>query len=195
MLDPQTPVGGVAGVRDVTGGEDPWRAGLEAVVHHDPVLHLEPRALGDLGARDHADARDHEVTLDHAAISGAHAAHVAVALEGLDPRFGHEVDAPLEVEVAVDRSNVGPEDALERDRALLDDRHLEAPLACRGADLGADPARSHDEYLAAAVNPLADGVGVGEVAQRAGAVAGERRPVHERQGARRKLGETLDSRR
>jgi len=69
------------------------------------------------------------------------------------------------VEIAIDGAELGTEDALEGDGSLLDDGHLEPSLARRGADLGADPARSDGEHLAASPDPFADGIGVGEVAQ------------------------------
>ena len=49
--------------------------------------------------------------------------------------------------------------------AGLDDRDLEAALAGRGRDLGADPAGPDHDDRATAVQPLAQGVGVLDAAQ------------------------------
>ena len=68
--------------------------------------------------------------------------------------------AVVGVDVAVDGADLGAQHALERDRGRLDDGDLEAALAGRGGDLGADPAGPDDDDRAAAVQPLAQRVGV-----------------------------------
>ena len=79
------------------------------------------------------------------------------------------------VDVAVDGADLGAEHPLERDRGRLDDRDLEAALTRRGGDLGADPARADHDHRAAAVEPLAQGVGVLDAAQVQDAVEVARR--------------------
>ena len=59
-------VEGVVGVGDVAGGEHAVRAGLQVLVDEDPVVDGDPGLLGELGARLHADADDHEVAVEHA---------------------------------------------------------------------------------------------------------------------------------
>ena len=77
-------VEGVVGVGDVAGGEDAGRAGLQVLVDEDAVVDGEPGLGGELGARLHADADDHEVALELASVAGADALDRRVALEGLD---------------------------------------------------------------------------------------------------------------
>ena len=115
---------------------------------------------GELGARLHADADDHEVALEHAAVAGADALDRAVALEGLDAGAQEHPHAVVGVDVAVDRADLGAEHALERDRERVDDGDVEAALARGGGDLGADPAGADHDDRAAAVQPLAQRVGV-----------------------------------
>ena len=69
------------------------------------------------------------------------------------------------VDVAVDGADLLAEHALQRYRCRLDDCHVEAALAGRGGNLGADPAGADDHYRAAAVESLAQGVGVTDAAQ------------------------------
>ena len=88
-----------------------------------------------------------------------------VALERLDAGAQQHPHAVVGVDVAVDGAHLGAEHALQRDRGRLDDGHLETALAGRGGDLGADPARADDDDRAAAVQPLAQGVGVLDAAQ------------------------------
>ena len=69
------------------------------------------------------------------------------------------------VDVAVDGADLLAEHALERHRCRLDDGHVEAALAGGGGNLGADPAGADDHHRAAAVESLAQGVGVTDAAQ------------------------------
>ena len=143
-------VEGVVGVGDVAGGEDARRAGLQVLVDEDAVVDGEPGLGGQPGARLHADADDHEVALELASVAGADALDRRVALEGLDAGPEQHLHAVVEVDVAVDGAHLGAEHALERDGEGVDDRDLEAALARRGGDLGADPAGpDHDDRAAA----------------------------------------------
>ena len=57
----------VGPARDVAGGEDGRRAGLQKRVDRDPAIDREPRLLGELEPRPHAHAHDHEIGLERAA--------------------------------------------------------------------------------------------------------------------------------
>ena len=83
----------------------------------------------------------------------------------LDAGAHQHPHAVVGVDVAVDGADLGAEHALERYRCRLDDGHVEAALAGRGGDLRADPAGADDHHRAAAVEPLAQGVGVADAAQ------------------------------
>ena len=69
------------------------------------------------------------------------------------------------VDVAVDGADLLAEHALQRYRCRLDDGHVEAALAGGGGNLGTDPAGADDDHRAAAVESLAQGVGVTDAAQ------------------------------
>ena len=69
----------------------------------------------------------------------------------VDGRSEQHLDAVVEVDVAVDRADLGPEHALERHRVRRDDGDVEAALAGGGGDLGADPAGADDDQPAAGV--------------------------------------------
>ena len=69
------------------------------------------------------------------------------------------------MDVAVDGPDLWTEHALERHRLRRDDRDVDAALAGRGRDLGADPARADDREPAAGVYALADRVRVRELAE------------------------------
>jgi hypothetical protein len=64
------------------------------------------------------------------------------------------------VDIAVDGADLGAQHPLQWYRGRLDDRHVQAALAGRGGNLGADPAGADDHHRAAAVESLAQGVGV-----------------------------------
>ena len=82
------------------------------------------------------------------------------------PAPRQQLDAVLDVDVAVDAAELRAQDALERHRRRLDRRVTSSAALARGRrDLGADPARADDHHRAAAVDPLAQRVGVVERAQ------------------------------
>ena len=130
-----------------------------------PLSTASPACGGQPGARLHADADDHEVALELASVAGADALDRRVALEGLDAGPEQHLHAVVGVDVAVDGAHLGAQHALERDGERVDDRDLEAALAGRGGDLGADPAGPDHDDRAAAVQPLAQRVGVRDAAQ------------------------------
>ena len=66
----------------VAGGVDPLDRGLQLRVADDPVLDLEPGALGEHRVGPARRRRRHRVALDRAAALGHHRAHPSVALEG-----------------------------------------------------------------------------------------------------------------
>ena len=154
-------VEGVVGVGDVAGGEHAGRAGLQVLVDEDAVVDGEPGLRGELGARLHADADDHEVALELASVAGADALDRRRRPRRPRRRSPCSIShAVVGVDVAVDGADLGAEHALERDRERVDDGDLEAALAGRGGDLGADPAGADHDDRAAAVQPLAQRVGV-----------------------------------
>ncbi len=69
------------------------------------------------------------------------------------------------VDVAVDGADFAAEHALERDRHRVEDGDVEAALASGSGDLGADPAGADHDDPPAAVQPLAQRVGVLDAAQ------------------------------
>ena len=71
----------------------------------------------------------------------------------------------VRVQVAVDRADLDAEHALQRHGERIDERDLDAELAGRGCDLGADPARADDHDAAGAREALAQRLRVGERAQ------------------------------
>ena len=89
------------------------------------------------------------------------------------------------VNVAVDRADLGAEHALQWDTQRIDHSDLEAPLPGRCRDLGAYPSCPDHDDRAAAVEPLAQRVGVLDAAQVQNSVelsAGHREPPRLRAG-------------
>jgi hypothetical protein len=76
-----------------------------------------------------------------------------------------QVDAVLGVDVAVEGTELGTEDAFERHGLRLDQRDLRPALARRGGDLAADPPGADHDEPATAVQDAAQRVGVLERAQ------------------------------
>jgi hypothetical protein len=152
-------------VGDVAGGEHSRHARLQPLVDDNAPGHFEPRPLGELGAGQHADAYHHEVAVECAAVGQAHPLDPSGALEGLKAGPGDELGPVIAVDVCVNLADPGPEDALEGDRALLDDGHLEPLLARRGGDLGPDPSRPDDHEAPTAGDALADPLGVAQLAE------------------------------
>ena len=79
---------------------------------------------------------------------GADALDHAVALEHRDAVAEQHLHAVLEMDVAVDRSDLRAEDALQRNQGRGDLGDLRTPARARG-HLGPDPARARDDELAA----------------------------------------------
>jgi hypothetical protein len=71
----------------------------------------------------------------------------------------------VRVDIAVDRPDFGPEHSLERDAERVNQRHVEAALARRGSNLGADPPGADYHHPAASVEPCAERVRVLDAAQ------------------------------
>jgi hypothetical protein len=71
-----------------------------------------------------------------------------------------ELDAVIAVHIAVERADLGAEDALVRQRERIDDRDLQTALARRGRELAADPAGAHDHDPAAGLQAVAQRVAV-----------------------------------
>jgi hypothetical protein len=83
------------------------------------------------------------------------------------------------VNVAVDRADIDAQHTFERDGHRIEDGDFQAALACRGRDLGTDPAGADDHDCAAAAEALAQRVGVRDASQVEHAVqisAGNREP-------------------
>ena len=69
------------------------------------------------------------------------------------------------MEVRKEVTELEPEYPLERRSGLLDHHYFETLLAGGGRHLGADPPAADHDYPAAALEPLADAVGVLEVTE------------------------------
>ena len=158
-------VEGVMGVRDVAGGEHAGRAGLQVLVDEDAVLDGDAGRGGEPAARLNADADDHEIAVQRAAVARADALDRCLALESLDAGPAQHPHAVVGVDVAVDGADLGAQHPLERDRGGLHDRDVGAALPGRGGHLAADPAGADHDHRAAGGEPLAQGVGVLDAAE------------------------------
>ena len=69
------------------------------------------------------------------------------------------------MDVAVERADLRPEDALVWQCEGIDEGDLEAALACRRRELAADPTGADDDHPATGRQPLAQRVAVAERAQ------------------------------
>src|SRR5919107_6171265 len=113
-------------ISDVAGREDPRDAGLQAPVDENAVVDGEPRRRREVRAGRRTDAHDHAGAVDRMPRPGADALDRAFALERRDAVAEDHVDAAVEMDVAVDRSNLRPEHPLQGDLARLDDGDLDA---------------------------------------------------------------------
>ena len=113
---------------DVAGGEDARRAGLEKRVDHDAAIDGEPRLLGKLEPRPHADAHDDEIGLERAAALQLH----LLAVDGGHRVLEMEDDAVLLVQRAHEVAHRGPQDALHRPLLRRHDMDLDLARAQRG---------------------------------------------------------------
>src|SRR5439155_4444821 len=175
------PVEGVVRRGDVAGGEHARHAGLKVLVDDDPVVDVEPGLRGEPRSGSDADADDDGVALDRAPVGGADAFDRRVSLEALDSGAKQHAYPVVAADVAVDGSDRAAQDPLERYGSRLDDRDVESPLPGGGGDFGADPARADDNHAAAAVQALAQDIGVLDAAQIQHAVE---RAARDRQMAR-----------
>ena len=135
------------------------------LVDEDPVIDRDPGARGEIGARLRADADDDEIAFELATVAGANPLHRCRSFERLDGCAEQHLHAVVGVDVAVDPADLVAEHALQRDTQRIEHGHLEAPLSRRSGDLGADPPGADDDDVAAAVQPLAQRVGVLDAAQ------------------------------
>jgi hypothetical protein len=83
-----------------------------------------------------------------------------VSLERVDPGPEQHPHAVIGVDVAVDRTELDTEDALQRNREGIEHRDLRTELTGRGGDLGADPAGAHHDHPAARPEALTQRFGV-----------------------------------
>ena len=149
-------------VGDVARGEDPRDAGLQAPVDEDAVLDREAGRRRELRTRCGPHAHDDRRAVDRPAAPGADALDHAIALERRHAVAEQHLHAVLEMDVAVDRSDLRAEDALQRHQGRADQGDLEAALARARGHLGPDPAPAHDDELAAGVQALAERIAVGQ---------------------------------
>ena len=161
VLDPDPlPVERVVGTGHVARGEHAGPAGLQVLVDEDPIIHRDPGPRGKLGARLHTDSDDHEVALQFAAVAGADALDGLVSLEFRDAGAHQHLHPMAGVDVAVDGAYLEAQHALQGDLVRIDEGDLEAPLAGRGSNLGADPPGADHDDRATTVEPFAQDVGV-----------------------------------
>src|SRR5579875_3986894 len=163
MLDADPPpVEGMPGVRDVAGGEHVLRRGPQLLIDDDAVLDLEPRGARKLDSWRHADADHRKVALNSSSRGGAHATDRRVPFERLDSFAEQQLDAVLDMHVAVELPDLGAEDAHVWQLERVDHGHLAPLLAGRGGHLRADPPRSDDDHLRPGLQPRANRIGIGE---------------------------------
>jgi hypothetical protein len=111
--------------RDVARGMDSGDGGLQQGIDEDAVLHLQSRGLGELRARLHAHADDHEIGGD--LFSGVQ--REALAVEGGRGGLQVHVDAMVAMQLRDAVAECAPEHALQRHLFARDDMHLQAAFA------------------------------------------------------------------
>ena len=95
-----------------------------------------------------------------AAVAGADALDGLVSLECRDAGAHEHLHPVAGVDVTVDGAHLDAQHALQGDLVRVDESDLEAALAGRGSDLGADPPGADHDDRATAVEPFAQDVGV-----------------------------------
>ncbi|GAA3353035.1 hypothetical protein GCM10017744_004580 [Streptomyces antimycoticus] len=150
----------------VTGGHDAGPAGPGTGVHDDPAVHLEAEPLGEVGARDGADADEDQVGGESRAVAEEHAGHSAgLPVEPGDGRRQTHHSAPprmgLPIEFGDDRRD-GP---LQEPVRGLDDGHLLALCPGGGRHLQADEATPDDHHVAGSGQLLPEPERVVDVAE------------------------------
>lgn len=79
MLDAKPPAAiGIGPAGNVPGGENIRRAGFEILVDQDPSIHCQSGFFGEVEARPHPDANQHEIGVDLRAV---------IEFERVVPRF------------------------------------------------------------------------------------------------------------
>jgi hypothetical protein len=119
------------------GGEHIRSRGPQVLVHDDAVVDRKPRRLRELDARHHAHPDHGNVAFDRRAGRGSHPPGQAVALKGLDSLTQQQLDPMLRVRVAVELSDLAPEDPLVGQLQRIDQHDLESAMARRGGDMTA----------------------------------------------------------
>lgn len=137
--------------------------GAQVGVDENAVVDREPRALGDLGVRDDADARDHEVRDEHRAVRELDQAF----LDRGDARSGEDLDAFAAVAVDEVLGRLRGHRPLHHLALRLDDGHLVAQFPDHGGEFEADEPSADDDDVEPdlAFEPLPDRVRVGDRAQ------------------------------
>ena len=105
-------VEGMHGVRNVTCGEHTGRGCPQALVDEDAVADGEPGRCRELGAWLDAHSHDDEVAVDESAVA-RRTRSTASSPFGLDARAQQHPHAVIGVDVAIDRTDLGAENALK----------------------------------------------------------------------------------
>src|SRR6185312_17019382 len=163
VFDAQPPAAArVRPTRHIARGVDARRAGLEILVDADAAIDGEARLFGELEARPHADADQHEVRLEPCALFELHGPRIDAA----DVMAEMEVDTMRLVqganEVAQHRSQrTGEGPVLGRDHV-----DLHAAPAKRGRPLEPDEAGADDHHPTARFEAADDAATISERAVR-----------------------------
>src|SRR5690606_33644759 len=111
--------------RDVAGGEDARKAGLEILVDDHAAVDRRSRTLGKRRSRPNPDADDDEIGLERSAAAETHLGPI----DGRDRLFEMEDRAARLVQRPHELADLRAEHALHRPLLRSDDVDLEAPRA------------------------------------------------------------------
>jgi len=152
-------------VGDVARREDAGHVRPAELVDDDAVV--DP----DTGSRDHLgrgldpEPEHRQIALDAAAVLRDHALDAADPLERRHGVAQDQIDPVIAMEPLDDGADLRAERPVERGLERLDRDDLEAALAHRRRDLGADEPHADHDGAAAARDRVADAIGVGHRAQ------------------------------
>src|SRR5699024_9278410 len=113
----------------------------------------------------HPDTDNDEVALDRITRTRAHTLDRARTLEPLHPAPEPHTHAVIDVDVAIERAELGAEHTLKRNRIGRDHRDPQPTHARRRRNLAADPPRPDHHHRPAPLKPLTQHVTVSHATQ------------------------------
>ena len=147
-------------IRHIAGREHVRQRCPASRVHEHAVVDPGPRRRQQLAVGHDPDPGHHHVALEDAPLLGAHPFDSSGAFERLHRVFRDQLHSLVAMDASQHAPDLLAQNARQRHAGALDGGHLDAELAERGRDLGADEAEPHHDRATSGPDDGADAVAV-----------------------------------